>query len=170
MSKLGDNACLWGKKLNFHFLISLFSGIAPVLPQGFCPFPVLSHFSWGHTARYQNLWMQVIFLAQGSSIKVPLTAKSGVDNSIHRCNTGLRLGANVLWNRSLNAVRRNFNSHWWCFWLCVFREDWVKFLSVLCHLDRIPLTVEFILEFLANEREVEVRKIFDWTLVWNASI
>ena len=28
MSKLVDNACLWRKKLNFHFLISLFSGIA----------------------------------------------------------------------------------------------------------------------------------------------
>ncbi len=28
MSKLVDNACLWRKKLNFHFLISLFSSIA----------------------------------------------------------------------------------------------------------------------------------------------
>ena len=28
MSKLVDNACLWWKKLNFHFLNSLFSGIA----------------------------------------------------------------------------------------------------------------------------------------------
>ncbi len=28
MSKVVDNACLWWKKLNFHFLFSLFSGIA----------------------------------------------------------------------------------------------------------------------------------------------
>ena len=28
ISKLTDNACLWQKKLNFHFLISVFSGIA----------------------------------------------------------------------------------------------------------------------------------------------
>ncbi len=28
MSKLANNACLWRKKLNFHFFISLFSGVA----------------------------------------------------------------------------------------------------------------------------------------------
>ena len=33
MSKLVENACLWWKKLNFHFLISLFSGIAGIQPE-----------------------------------------------------------------------------------------------------------------------------------------
>ncbi len=34
MSKLVNSACLWRKKLNFHFLLSLFSGIA----EAECPF------------------------------------------------------------------------------------------------------------------------------------
>ena len=137
MSFLFDNACFWQKKLNFHFLNSLFSGIALAELQlnterGQLPklriwlscswWPTLKHRSiWNakrHGPTHPGGWSEFNPPSHGSSLPPPAVT-CYVTGLHHRAPRGVNTGIKSPWKHEFPSSGQCFNVNFSQCWINV---------------------------------------------------